>query len=137
MFFFLDRQFRGDVAILVFLKTMVSYNPTSLTPLLFIEVHVLSHESEWSCICVLGISNCPISTIFYWIFGTFPTMWYFFFIFIIGCEKRIEVMNLQQGLHERFCKLEQKCSRVWEQTETSLKSVDLSWMYQKIMKRSK
>ena len=65
MFFFLDRQFRGDVAILVFLKTMASYNPTSLTPLLFIEVHVLSHESEWSCICVLGISNCPISTIFY------------------------------------------------------------------------
>jgi hypothetical protein len=53
------------VAILVFLKTMASYNPTSLTPLLFIEVHVLSHESEWSCICVLGISNCPISTIFY------------------------------------------------------------------------
>ena len=61
--FFLDRQFRGDVAISVFLKTMASYNRTSLTPLLFIEVHVLSH-CEWSCICVLGISNCPISTIF-------------------------------------------------------------------------
>jgi hypothetical protein len=29
--FFLDRQFRGDVAILVFLKTMACYNPTSLT----------------------------------------------------------------------------------------------------------
>ena len=62
--FFLDRQFRGDVAILVFLKTMASYNPTSLTPSLFTEVPVLCQESEWSCICVLGISHFPISTIF-------------------------------------------------------------------------
>ena len=53
--FFLDRQFRGDVAILVFLKTMASYNPTSLTPSLFTEVPVLSQESEWSCICVLEV----------------------------------------------------------------------------------
>ena len=53
------------MAILVFLKTMASYNPTSLTPSLFPEVPVLSHESERSeCICVLGISNLPISTIF-------------------------------------------------------------------------
>ena len=59
-----DWQFRGDVAILVFLKTMASYNPTSLTPSLFTEVPVLSQESEWSCICVLGISHFPISTIF-------------------------------------------------------------------------
>jgi hypothetical protein len=64
MFFFLDRQFRGDVAILVFLKTLASYNPSSLTPSLFTEVHVLSQKSEWSCICVLGISNFPIFTIF-------------------------------------------------------------------------
>ena len=42
------------MAILVFLKTMTSYNPTSLTPSLFTEVPV----------CVLGISNLPISTIF-------------------------------------------------------------------------
>ena len=34
------------MAILVFLKTMASYNPTSLTPSLFPEVPVLSHESE-------------------------------------------------------------------------------------------
>jgi hypothetical protein len=52
--FFLDRQFRGDVAILVFLKTMASYNPTSWTPSLFTEVPVLSQESEQSCICVLS-----------------------------------------------------------------------------------
>jgi IMP dehydrogenase/GMP reductase len=37
------------VAILVFLKTMASYNPSSLTPSLFTEVHVLSQKSEWSC----------------------------------------------------------------------------------------
>jgi hypothetical protein len=52
------------VAILVFLKTLASYNPSSLTPSLFTEVHVLSQKSEWSCICVLGISNFPIFTIF-------------------------------------------------------------------------
>jgi hypothetical protein len=44
------------VAILVFLITMASYNPTSLTPSLFTEVPVLSRESEWSeCICVLEV----------------------------------------------------------------------------------
>ena len=59
--FFLDRQFRGDVAILVFLKTMTSYNPTSLTPSHFTEVPVLSQESEQSCICVLGISVRKVS----------------------------------------------------------------------------
>jgi hypothetical protein len=43
------------VAILVFLKTMASYNPTSLTLSLFTEVPVLSQESERSCICVLEV----------------------------------------------------------------------------------
>jgi hypothetical protein len=43
------------VVILVFLKTMASYNPTCLTPSLFTEVPVLSHESERSCICVLEV----------------------------------------------------------------------------------
>jgi hypothetical protein len=47
------------------------------------------------------------------------------------------MMNLQQGLHEKFCKVEQYYVGVWEQAETSLKTVDLSWMYQKIMKKSK
>ena len=82
MGFFLDRQFRGDVAISVFLKTMANYNPTSLTPLLFIEVHVLSHESEWSCICVLGISNCPISMIFllnFWNFSDDVILFFHFY----------------------------------------------------------
>jgi hypothetical protein len=30
---------------------------TSLTPPLLIEATVSSQESEWSCICVLGVSN--------------------------------------------------------------------------------
>ena len=41
--------------ILVFLKTMTSYNPTSLTPSLFTEVPELSQERERSCICVLEV----------------------------------------------------------------------------------
>ena len=43
------------MAILVFLETMASYNPTSLTPSLFTEVPVLSQENERSCICVLEV----------------------------------------------------------------------------------
>ena len=80
--FFLDRQFRGDVAILailVFLKTMASYNPTSLTPSPFTEVPVLSQESERSCICVLVISNLLISTIFLLTFWNFSDSVIFFF----------------------------------------------------------
>ena len=97
------------MAILVFLKTMASYNPTSLTPSLFTEVPVLSQESEWSCICVLGISHFPISTIFLLNFWNFFDDVILFFHFIIGSEKRIMMMNLQQGLHEKFCKVEQYC----------------------------
>ena len=106
----LDRQFRGDVAILVFIKTMASYNPTSLTPSLFTEVPVLSLESERSCICVLGISNLPISTIFLLNFWNFShSVILFFFHFITGCEKRIMMMYRQQGLQKKYCKAEQYC----------------------------
>jgi hypothetical protein len=67
------------VAILVFLKTMASYNPTSLTPSPFTEVPVLSQESERSCICVLVISNLLISTIFLLTFWNFSDSVIFFF----------------------------------------------------------
>ena len=87
--FFLDWQFRGDVAILVFLKTMTSYNPTSLIPSLVTEVPVLSQESERSCICVMGISNLSISTIFLLIVWNFSDSVIFFFHFTIGCEKKL------------------------------------------------
>jgi hypothetical protein len=46
---------------------------TSLTPSLFIEVPELSREGSF--ICVLGISNLDISTIFLLNAGTFPTVW--------------------------------------------------------------
>ena len=115
------------MAILVFLKTMASYNPTSLTPSLFPEVPVLSHESERSeCIRVLGISNLPISTIFLLNFWNFSDSVIFFFHFITGCENRIMMMYWQQGLQKKYCKAEQYCFGVSEQVETSLKIVDLS-----------
>jgi hypothetical protein len=107
--FFLDRQFRGDVAILVFLKTMASYNPTSLTPSFFTEVPVLSQESErvmYMCVRDIAFSYFyDFSIEFLELFRRCDT----FFHFIIGCEKRIMMMNLQHGLHQKFCKVEQYC----------------------------
>jgi len=40
---------------------------TSVTPQRFIEVLVPSPESERSCICMLGLSNLPLTTILGWI----------------------------------------------------------------------
>jgi len=50
---------------------------TDSTPTLFIKVPVPSQESERSCICVLGISMLPPSTILIFHFGIVTTMWYF------------------------------------------------------------
>jgi len=50
---------------------------------LFIEVPVPSQESERSCICVLGVSILPLSTILVLYFETVPTVWYFIFHFIL------------------------------------------------------
>ena len=65
---------------------MASYNPTSLTPSLFTEVPVLSQESERSCICVIGISNLSISTIFLLNVWNFSYSVIIFYHFIIGCK---------------------------------------------------
>jgi len=46
----------------------------SLTPSLLIVVPVLSQESDRSCICVLGIPNLPISTIYLLNFRTVQTV---------------------------------------------------------------
>jgi hypothetical protein len=75
------------VAILVFLKTIASYNPTRLTPSLFTEIHVLSQESERSCICFLGIYNLPISTIFLLNFWNFSDSVIFFSILLQVVKK--------------------------------------------------
>jgi hypothetical protein len=45
-------------------------------PPLFIEVPVPWQESEQSCICVLGVSILPLSTMFLLDCGTVLTMWY-------------------------------------------------------------
>jgi hypothetical protein len=50
---------------------------TSLTPPLFIEVFLPSQESEWSCICVLGVSILPLPTILIFDFRIVLTVWYF------------------------------------------------------------
>ena len=56
---------------------------TSLTPPCFIEVSVSNQESEWLCICVLGVSSLPIYTIFLLNFGNVPTVWYGFLFHLI------------------------------------------------------
>jgi len=57
-----------------------------LIPPLCIEVHVPSHKSDRSCICVLGVSILPFSTIILLGFGTVPTVWYFFVFFFIWLQ---------------------------------------------------
>ena len=50
------------------LKRKVWVHKTSITSLYFIAVPVPSSESEWSCICVFGVSRLPLCTMYaYWI----------------------------------------------------------------------
>ena len=65
---------------------------TSLTPSLFIEVHDLSQDGSF--ICVLGISNLHISTIFLLNVGTVPTVWYIFFSFYYRLWKKPAELQL-------------------------------------------
>ena len=51
---------------------------TSLTSPFFTEVPVPSQESERSCICVLVVSNLPLSTILIFECGIVLTVWYIF-----------------------------------------------------------
>ena len=56
---------------------------TRITPPLFIiKVSVLSHDSEWSCICVSGIDFTEVSTILLLCFVAALMAWYFIFHFI-------------------------------------------------------
>ena len=54
---------------------------TSLTPPLVIEVPVPSQENKQPCICMLGVSIVPLSTILIFDIGIVPTVWYFCFSF--------------------------------------------------------
>ena len=49
---------------------------TSLAPPLLCVVPLLCHESEWSCICVLGVSLWTLSIIFLYRFGLFQLFFY-------------------------------------------------------------
>jgi hypothetical protein len=50
----------------------------SLAPSLFVEMSVPSMDCEWSCICVLGVSNFPLSTILIFVLELF-SQWYSLF----------------------------------------------------------
>ena len=58
------------------LRWKILTHKTRLTPPPFIEMPVLSQGSERSCICVLGVSICPLYTIFLFIIGVVPNVWY-------------------------------------------------------------
>ena len=50
---------------------------------------VLSHDNEWSCIlCVNDIDFVSFYSYFLLDFGNVPTVWYFFFHFLINKCKR-------------------------------------------------
>jgi hypothetical protein len=49
----------------------------------WIEVPLPSQENDRSCICVLRVWVLSLSTTFLLYFGTVPTVWYFFPIFLL------------------------------------------------------
>ena len=58
---------------------------TWLTLPLVIEVSVPSHESEQSCICVLGVLMLFLSTILIFDFGIAQTVWYCILVLLRQC----------------------------------------------------
>ena len=70
-------------------KFILTLHKTSLTPLYLSKcLYQLSQESEWSSICVLGVSILPLSTIFQLGFGNVPTALYFYFY--LYCKIRMK-----------------------------------------------
>ena len=79
---------------------------------------VPSQESdhEQSCICVLGVSISPLTTIFPLVFGTVPTVCYFLFFSLLPHNYRewkvcgqtliYETLVLNQMWHKNYLKLE-------------------------------
>ena len=57
------------------------YKPIWIPPRL-IEMPVPSQENGRSCVCVLGVSILPLSTILLEDFGTLSTPWYFVFVLL-------------------------------------------------------
>ena len=57
------------------LRVEVWAHKTSLSPPLFIEVSVPRQKCELSCICLLGVSPLPLSTILIFDFEIVSTAW--------------------------------------------------------------
>ena len=73
---------------IISLREGVWVHEASLTPLIFIEGSVISQESEWSCIIMLGVSILPFSMILIFDFGIGSTVCYFFqFSYILLLHK--------------------------------------------------
>ena len=76
------------VSVDILLTMEVWVHKASLTPLSFIEGSVISQESEWSCIIMLGVSILPFSMILIFDFGIGSTVCYFFqFSYILLLHK--------------------------------------------------
>ena len=60
-----------------------SKKKTSLIPPLFTEVPVTNQESEWTCICVLGVSIFLLSTFLMFDFEIVSTVYYFVLFFLL------------------------------------------------------
>ena len=76
------------------LRGEVKVHKTSLTPPLFIEVHVPSQGREPSCIWVLGVSISSFSTIFLLDFG--PALTVLFFILLQEPFLYSDVISVEQ-----------------------------------------
>jgi hypothetical protein len=64
---------------IIVLRGKVEANKTSLTAPLYIEVPVPSQESKRSCIGVLGVSICPLSTMSIFDIGIAPMVCFSFY----------------------------------------------------------
>jgi hypothetical protein len=78
-------------------------------------------SQDGSFICVLGISNLHISTIFLLNVGTVPTVWYIFFHFIIGYEKNQLSCNCTLEWNSVVIKDRERDVEVWKNCKVYFK----------------
>jgi hypothetical protein len=75
---------------------------TSLSPPFFIEISVRRHVIiKRPCICLLGVSNLPLSMIFILNFRNVPKMWYFLFL-ILFHQSLQHILFLQQPITSTY-----------------------------------
>ena len=82
---FTDSDYLFGIFKLFSLIGEVLSHKTSLTPPLFIDVPVPSHEMKRSFICVLGVSMLPLDTILLFDLWIVPAVWYFT-IWLVNCS---------------------------------------------------